>query len=208
MTVEQTTQLLQLILNSVLMVLASGCLLGGAILRQQGLEKALRITSAERFQALQFADNRPAIHRKLRYLQQQARHNHRVILLLNLACLLFIVSTLSLVLRSLVDWVGLIHLSLFAFAMGTGAFLAGILWLLLTFAKNPRGDRPLHRIPNQSAQSWLSSGPRSPVRQSSRRSLRVRVTPSPRLLPAQPRDRSSLPHPSRPMALLPSAPDR
>ncbi|MGI0494486.1 hypothetical protein ACN4EG_22095 [Alkalinema pantanalense CENA528] len=174
MTVEQTTQLLQLILNSILMVLASGCILGGAILRQQGLEKALQMTSAERFQALKFADNCPALHRKLRYLQQQARLNYRVLLLLNFACLLFVASTLSLILRSLINWVGLIHLSLFLFSLGTSAFLAGVLLLLFTFSQPLRGDRRLRRDPGQQSRSLLPSSPRSSPYPSSRRRLRLR----------------------------------
>ncbi|OUC16474.1 MAG: hypothetical protein B0A82_01550 [Alkalinema sp. CACIAM 70d] len=174
MTVEQTTQLLQLILNSILMVLASGCILGSAILRQQGLDKALRHTSAERFQALQFADHRPTLHRKLRYLQRQVRLNHRVLLLLNVACLLFVASTLSLILRSLIDWVGLIHLSLFLFALGTGAFLAGVLLLLFAFSQPLRGDR--RRDPGQQSRPLLPSRPRSAPPHVSRRQLRLRVS--------------------------------
>lgn len=141
MTLEQTNQLLQLILNSVLMVIASGFLLAGLLLRQASLEQRLHWTIAERSQALNRSTieaARPALHRKFRYLKQQIRANQQSALCLTIACILLITSTLCLALRSLLNVDELVQSSLILFAVGTGAFLLGILRFLLTLYSSPR----------------------------------------------------------------------
>jgi lysylphosphatidylglycerol synthetase-like protein (DUF2156 family) len=143
MNVEQTTQLIQLIFNSVLMVLASGAVLGALLVRQQGLERRLRQARSDRTFYSRFARSR-----HLRQIQQQVWQNERALLVMNVTCLTFVASTLSLGLRSLLPWNEFVLLSLILFLLAMATFLVGS-WLILLAIASGRVKslpvRPLQR---------------------------------------------------------------
>ncbi len=112
MSIEQTTQLIQLILNAVLMLGACGVMLCAALMHQMLLENRSR--------SGQLVD-RSARHRRFR----QQRQTRRSIIWLSGACWIVGVSCGALVLRSVWQMNELIGLSLVLFAGGCGLFLVG-----------------------------------------------------------------------------------
>ncbi len=132
MTIEQTTQLVQLILNAAIMVVASGLLLGVAILHQLRLEKQRRSASQTLDRSIR------------RQLRRQSRQMSRSVFYLAMACLVLVGSTALLALRTLVNQSALISLSLGCFALGCFVFLVGLGFFLLSVMKRPRsGVKPL-----------------------------------------------------------------
>ena len=112
MSIEQTTQLIQLILNAVLMLGACGVMLCAALMHQMMLEN--------RSGAGKLVD-RSARHRRFR----QQRQTRRSVVWLSGACWIVGVSCGALVLRSVWQSNELIGLSLVLFAGGCGLFLVG-----------------------------------------------------------------------------------
>lgn len=120
MTVEQTTQLLQITSNSLILALVSGLILAVLLLRQTVLEQLGTIAPTE--------DSRRLLMRK-RQLQQ----NQRCLLLFCYAFGLALGSGFCMALRMLVNWQWLIPLSLGVFVLaiagvlGSGGVLVGSL---------------------------------------------------------------------------------
>ena len=112
MSIEQTTQLIQLILNAVLMLGACGVMLCAALMHQMMLQN--------RSGAGKLVD-RSVRHRLFR----QQRQTRRSIVWLSGACWIVGVSCGALVLRSVWQSNELIGLSLVLFAGGCGLFLVG-----------------------------------------------------------------------------------
>jgi hypothetical protein len=132
MTIEQTTQLVQLILNAAIMVMASGLVLGVAILHQLRLEKQRRSVTYSLDRSIR------------RQLRRQARQMSRSVFYLAMACLVLVGSTGLLALRTLVNQSLLISMSLGCFAIGCLVFLVGLGFFLLSVIKRPQsGVRPL-----------------------------------------------------------------
>lgn len=137
MSVEQTTQLLQLILNSVLMSLACAVLVGGLTvrhgnIRQQLLEfhafegtaglegwlgKNITELSTARLNHLRLQIKR------LRYRYQISRYS---VLSAYYALLFSLLSCFVLVLRGMVEWNGLIPAALGLFVLGIATLLVAI----------------------------------------------------------------------------------
>ena len=130
MTLEQTTQLVQLILNAAVMVVASGLMLGVAIVHQIRLEK-MRIS---------LPHSLPGIRRKA--IRRQSRRVTRSIFYLNVACLTLITSTGLLAFRALVNQSALISLSLVSFAIGCVVFLIGVGFFFLSVIQPRRTQSP------------------------------------------------------------------
>jgi hypothetical protein len=126
MNVEQTTQLIQLILNSALMVVGSAILLGSMILRQGQLA------------ARPAAESRPAgamneVDRSAKnLLKRQTTFTQRSILMMAYASGGFMVSMLILVFRTFIEFNGLIPFSLALFCLSTVALFAGVTMLLFS----------------------------------------------------------------------------
>lgn len=121
MTIEQTTQLVQLILNTVLMVVASGVLLALACRYQVALQKQLHrlmidVEVTQRHRSAQLA----------RSTRRQLRAIAQAVLVLTIACGSLVGSTVLLALRSLLPQNLLISGSLGLFAIGCGILLVGI----------------------------------------------------------------------------------
>jgi hypothetical protein len=161
MTIEQTTQLVQLILNAALMVVAAGLMLAVATLHQLRLETRRASASAPQ--------------RSLRkILRRQTRQIRRSIFYLNVACLLLISSTGFLALRTLINQSTLISLSLGCFAIGCLVFLIGVGFFLMSVMK--RSNSRLGK--SSTLKSKLGAELGAKLAQSRIRTLDVSTAPS------------------------------
>ncbi len=137
MSIEQTNQLILLILNSALMMLLSAALLGGAWLRQNMLSEQLRqirlryraMTQGGLTQGgLQEASLQVTL-RQIRSdrhrLSQQYLWSYVGMLTLHMVLLVFSFSLFALALRSLLSFDSLISTALFLFTLGAAGLLAG-----------------------------------------------------------------------------------
>ena len=178
MTVEQTNQLISLILNSVLMMLLSALLLGVAWLRQQALLERLEKVSARYRQLTQAGLERaepeplaePAAQsdparltaaglkqvrdRRLR-LRSQYRWSYVGMLVLHGALMTFGISLLSLALRSLLVIDTLISTGLFLFVAGSTGLIAGLSCILIDVAKGNQQVAPLPQMLGQGLRQGL-----------------------------------------------------
>jgi hypothetical protein len=132
MSVEQTTQLIQLILNSVLLTVACALTLGRLGVRQSAIEERLRVANrhysellgagVERTQTPKLAQAK----KSRRSLHRHRRLTHYSLLAANYALLFSIISLLVITLRALVDGDWLIMLALGLFVVSAGLLLVGI----------------------------------------------------------------------------------
>lgn len=143
MNIEQTSQLIQLILNSVLMVFSCIVLLSVLLLRHVALVEGLRNLNREYLALI----NHPVIFKSdrlshLKHLVQLRRKRYKAahgsILVICYALILFVLSTFVLALRTVLGWNGLIQLSLNLFMAGIGLLLLGIVWAALDFHQSKR----------------------------------------------------------------------
>lgn len=137
MSVEQTTQLIQLILNSVLMSVACALVLGGLTTRHAAIRHQLQ--SVSRSDYSQEIDNwivRPLTElsrshiyqirhqlKRLRYRYQISRYS---VLSAYYALLFAALSCFTLVLRGLIQWNGLIPIALGLFVLSVATLLVSI----------------------------------------------------------------------------------
>jgi hypothetical protein len=138
MSVEQTSQLIQLILNSALMVTACVITLGGLLVRHAAINDRLRLTHREYFELFSGigvlkGDRRSQLRQQLRQLRQRYRLAYRSLLAVHSALVCLLSSTFVMALRTLVNWNGLISGGLVLFAIGVGIFLVGAGFALLDF---------------------------------------------------------------------------
>jgi hypothetical protein len=143
MTVEQTSQLIQLILNSVLMVTACVIVLGVLLVRHTAVNNRLQQMNQEYFQLLSNAvalrgARLLQIKAQLQHLRQRYRVSHHSLLSVYYALILLVVNTFLLALRTMVNWQGLITISLVFFTLGVGILLLSVGWALLDFRKSQR----------------------------------------------------------------------
>jgi len=134
MSIDDTTQLIQLILNSVLMLLACAFVLGGLLLRRSVIENRLQITNVEYFQILERFDqsNRLSmLQKQLRYLQQRIKSANNGILVMSYALILFVASTLTLAIRTVLSAEWLVMGSMALFVAGTAILLFSVAIVLV-----------------------------------------------------------------------------
>ena len=173
MSIEQTSQLISLILNSVLMTVLAAALLGGLWLRQNSLYLQLqqvqkqyrRLTHQSdglEAEAMQYADGmalpsqssaqlkinlKKANLKKVRDRRQkligQYHWSYTSMLILHAVLLTFGVSLLALSLRSLFLIDGLISTALVLFALGVIGLVAGISCLLVDLSQGNGGSDSL-----------------------------------------------------------------
>ena len=140
MSIEQTTQLIQLILNAVLMLGACGVMLCAALMHQMMLENRSRSGNLAQ--------------RSVRHqLFRQQRQTRRSVFWLSGAGWVVGMSCGALVLRSVWQVNELIGLSLILFAAACGLFLVGTGWLLVSVmatGKDPAENRQLIRSMSRS----------------------------------------------------------
>lgn len=142
MSIDDTTQLIQLILNSVLMLLACAFVLGGLLLRRSVIENRLQITNVEYFQSLERFEqsNRLSmLQKQLRYLQKRVKTANNGILVMYYALMLFVSSTLLLALRTVISGEWLITASMAVFIAGVAILLFSVAIVLLDLHQS---DRP------------------------------------------------------------------
>jgi len=164
MSIEQTSQLISLILNSVLMTLLSAALIGGAWLRQNGLclqlqqvqrqyrrlthqQSSARISplkangTKETQERNQLRANLKKVRDRRQRLIGQYRWSYTGMLLLHAVLLAFGASLLALALRSLFPIDGLISTALVLFTLGVVGLIAGASCILIDVAQgNSGGD--------------------------------------------------------------------
>lgn len=131
MTVEQTNQLIQLTLNSVLMIVACGMVLTGVLRRYRAIAEQLQAVTREYFDLAEpgerwQGDRLLFLKSQIRQLRQSYKMTQVSVQTTYSALALLVASTLSMSLRTLVglDW--LIHLSLALFVIGVGILLLGV----------------------------------------------------------------------------------
>jgi hypothetical protein len=143
MDVAQTTQLIYLMLNSVLMMNACALLLAGLLSRQTVVRDRVQTASREfvasvhlsavprNGNAITLREPRQFLLKKqLRQMHQRFRAASNSVLAVSYALLLFVASTLMLALRALVNLDGLIPIALGLFSVGVGILLMGIVLML------------------------------------------------------------------------------
>jgi hypothetical protein len=116
MTIEQTTQLIQITFNSLLLVLISGMILAALLLRQTLLESAWSVPIAE--------DPRRTALRK-----RQVGQNQRCLLLFSYTCGMALTSSFCIALRMMVNWQWLIPVSLGVFLVAIAGLLGSVGYL-------------------------------------------------------------------------------
>ena len=175
MSIEQTNQLILLMLNSVLMTLLSAALLGGAWLRQNMLSQQLGQVRRRYQQMTQcptpgiasagLALEKSQIKANLKRLREQRQRlsnqylwSHLGMLTLHVALLIFSVSLFALALRSLLSFDGLIATALVLFTLGSAGLLAGTGCILIDLAQgNSCSDslgQSLGKVITQFARWW------------------------------------------------------
>lgn len=161
MSIEQTNQLILLILNSALMMLLSAGLLGGAWLRQNTLLQQLHRVKL-RYQRLTRSPGKVDLSsdlakadikadlKRLREHRLQLNHqyqwSHIGMLMLHASLIVFGVSILALSLRSLLNFNGLIVISLFLFTLGAAGLIAGSGCILVDLAQGNRQNDSVGRV--------------------------------------------------------------
>ncbi|GAP93699.1 hypothetical protein NIES2104_02060 [Leptolyngbya sp. NIES-2104] len=134
--------MIQLILNSVLMLLACAFVLGGLLLRRSVIENRLQITNVEYFQILDRFDqsNRSLmLQKQIRHLQQRVKSANNGILILYYALGLFVASTFILSIRTVVSLEWLVTGSMALFVAGTAILLFSVAIVLVDLHHS---DRP------------------------------------------------------------------
>ncbi len=177
MSVEQTTQLIQLILNSVLMGVVCALVLGGLTARHQAL--------SEDIQALHQADTQDTQGDGLRsqvwQQRQQRRYFHtryRIIgysvLTAYYALFFSILSSLLLASRGLLGWDWLIPIALILFALGISTLLVAVSLTLIEWhlSNRPLLDEASNLLSMGRTERQLRSRPSSRRSASAARSLR------------------------------------
>lgn len=174
MSIEQTNQLILLILNSVLMTLLSAALLGGAWLRQNTLSAQLQQVCRRYYQLTRQphatevyphdpnTDDLKADLKRMRdqrqRLSNQYTWSHVGMLTLHVVVLIFGVSLFALALRSLLRFDSLIFTALFLFTLGSAGLLAGTSCILVDLLQgNSGGDslgHSLAKVMRQFARWW------------------------------------------------------
>ncbi|MGC1309179.1 MAG: hypothetical protein WA885_18300 [Phormidesmis sp.] len=187
MGIEQTSQLILLILNSALMLLLSAVMVGGAWLRQQSLALQLqqvrsryrRLTqnmtqgpiqpapSAQQnaISKIQIKAELKQVREHRQRLKNQYLWSHLGMLMLHMGLTVFSVSLFALALRSLLSFDSLIPAALFLFTVGSGGLLAGASCLLIDMIQGSgSGDslaRALGQILAQLVRKWQRVKPQT-----------------------------------------------
>lgn len=192
MDVAQTSQLIQLILNAVLMTTACGLVLVGLVMRHTALHLRLQNLHQEYLdlvaEATTWSTVRPrtGYREQLTYLRMQqhrlrqgCRRSYHSLLATSTALWLLIVSTLLVALRSLLPWQWLIPLSLLPFVAGVAALLVAVGLAGIEFYRSRR----LLQWEGQHLWETVAAEPRKPLRASP---PAIAPKAAPHLLPSPP----------------------
>ena len=178
MSVEQTTQLIQLILNSVLMSVACALMLSSLTVRHDAIGDRLEEgRQDERLKKELDLTRNPALtRRQLQRLQQRYSISRYSVLTAYYALFFSALSCFTLALRGILDWNWLISIALGIFVLGIATLLVAVGLTLIEIhlsdsAKQiPHGNRPLlDEVSNPSRwgkQPRIRSHSRRPVKKS------------------------------------------
>ena len=136
MSVQQTSQLIQLILNSALMITICVGLMGGLWLRHNAIAHQLRSLKS---QILKFSHSThdsglkqfTLLRQQRLHLQRRYRLIHSSTLIIHYALIIFLASLFALALRTLLNLSWLIPISLFLFIVGAAGVLVSVAFALL-----------------------------------------------------------------------------
>ncbi|PZV12354.1 MAG: hypothetical protein DCF22_12585 [Leptolyngbya sp.] len=180
MSVEQTTQLIQLILNSVLMSVACALVLSGLTVRHAAISDRIEDTQQDnRLKTdLDIARHHSMARRQLRRLQQRHSISRYSVLTAYYALLFSGLSCFALALRGILDWNWLISVALGIFVFGIAALLVAVgLTLLEIHLSDSAKQIPYENRPLQNGASnlwhWWGRQPRG--RSNSRRPIKKSV---------------------------------
>lgn len=178
MSIEQTNQLLQLILNALLLVMACTIALSGMLMRHTSVSHRLRMTQQEYRESIAGDPIGNQVYlsqfkTQLRYLRQNYRLTHFGVLIGYYALFFSIASTLALTLRTLLNFDALIHLS---FVL----FLAGIITLLFSIGLTVFNLHQSHHSLRQEIHWMLTVGLAAPGTAQPRRWHRSTLQPTSR----------------------------
>lgn len=131
MSIEQTNQLLQLILNCLLLVTACVIVLSGMLLRHTAMTHRLHACQREYFECLEGAGTvKQARLVQLKIQLRQLRHHYRMthlsVVMAHYALLFCVASALGVAFRTLIDANWLIHLALVLFVIGISILLLSV----------------------------------------------------------------------------------
>ncbi|MGI0486201.1 DUF2721 domain-containing protein [Pantanalinema rosaneae CENA516] len=147
MSVEQSTQLIQLILNSILISVACALVLGGLTARQAALEERLQLLARQYYDYADVegsagwrSDRLSYVKKALRQVQYRCQISHYSVLAVHYALLFSIVSVLILAFRTAISLEWLIPVALACFIFGIAIMLLGV---GLTLIDLHLSDRPL-----------------------------------------------------------------
>ncbi|MBD1871807.1 DUF2721 domain-containing protein [Cyanobacteria bacterium FACHB-471] len=131
MSLEQTNQLIQLVLNSALMVSACVVILGGLLVRHTATHRQLRSLTQEYAElmggsVLLRGDRLLQVKHQLRQLRQQYQDAYRSILVIHYALFMFVLSGLTVALRTIANADWLITAALVLFIVGLVMLLLGL----------------------------------------------------------------------------------
>lgn len=131
MSLEQTSQLIQLVLNSVLMVAACVMILAVLLVRHTATHRQLRSLNQEYSElmgssVLLRGDRLLQVKHQLRQLRQQYQDAYRSILVIHCALLIFVSSGLTVALRTIANADWLITAALVLFVVGLVMLLLGL----------------------------------------------------------------------------------
>lgn len=148
MSVEQSTQLIQLILNSILISVACALVLGGLTARQAALEERLQLLTRQYYDyadpvegsAGLRSDRLSYVKKALRQVQYRCQISHYSILAVHYALLFSIVSVLILAFRTAINLDWLIPVAMACFIFGIAIMLISV---GLTLIDLHLSDRPL-----------------------------------------------------------------
>lgn len=143
MSVEQTDQLIRLILNSLLLVVACVIVLSGSLMRHSAVVNQLRSAQREYFELLEGAgafrtDRLMQLKFQVRQLRQRYWLAHVSTLAAHYALLFCIASALVVAFRTLIHSNWLIQAALVLFVVGMGILLMSIGFMLLDFYSSKR----------------------------------------------------------------------
>jgi hypothetical protein len=202
MSIEQTDQLIQLILNSVVMVAACTFLLGGLLRRHNGIGDRLQQIQHQYFDALSSgAESRTGqmthLKKQLHRLRHRYRFTHYSVLSVHYALLFLTGSTLLMALRTVLETDMLIRVALALFVVGVAVLLLAIgltlhdlqfsdrsLWREMRLVSNQPESKSIAVQPDAQATAQplvskpLVSKPIDPKPVDSKLALRQRILPS------------------------------
>lgn len=161
MTVEQTSQLIQLILNSALMMAVTLAWWGALWLRHSTISTQIQAHQRQvqrLMQGEQLTVETLAYLRQQRYqLQGHQRLTRHSLLLVHYGLLAFMTSLFCLGLRVLFNANWLIAAAMFVFVLGVTGMLLSVLLTLLEFYQTSPTEEGMARSPQRSARSERST---------------------------------------------------